>query len=75
MKSYVGVVAAGIFMTAVLTWNYMYNSMDNQNGSFTYFQEDSETFVTSVIYANDNARGFGLGRYYTLNIAFYHSVL
>lgn len=65
-KSYVGVMAACIFMTAVLTWNYMYNSMDNQNGSFSSFQVDSETLVASVIYANDNASGFGLGRYDSL---------
>ena len=64
-----------VFVTAILSWNYMYNSMDNQNGSFGYFQSDSEALVTNVIYAEqdgeyfrqDNERGFGLGWYVTLS--------
>lgn len=60
-----------IFLTAVLSWNYMYNSMDVKNDTFTYFQEDSETLVRSMIYAdrdgaffmNEDELGFGLGRY------------
>lgn len=63
--------AAGIFLTAVLSWNYMYNTMDSQNDKFPEFQADSETLVTSMIYAeqkgiyfSDKAyHGYGLGRY------------
>ena len=61
-----------MFMTGVLTWNYMYNSMDNANSGFDNFEEFSETFVTSVILAEENDVwfteaghiGFGLGRYH-----------
>lgn len=71
---YSATVATIIFITALLTWNYMYNSMDNQNDLFGGFQSDSETLVTGVIYAeqngvwfeNDYEQGFGLGRYYDL---------
>lgn len=63
-----------LLMVGILTWNYMYNSMDSMNDSFDGFQLDSETLVTGVIYAeengvyfeNDNERGFGMGRYYNL---------
>ena len=59
---------------ATLSWNYMYNSMDNHNSSFSSFQADSETLVTGVIYAeedgeyfrSDSEYGFGLGRYFDL---------
>lgn len=68
------IVTAGVLMTAVLTWNYMYNSMDYQNSTFSDFQADSETLVTGVIYAQqdgiyfreESEKGFGLGRYYDL---------
>lgn len=64
-----------VFVTAILSWNYMYNSMDNQNTSFGDFQSDSESLVTDVIYAEedgeyfrqDNEKGFGLGGYITLS--------
>ena len=73
-KKAIRIVSAGIFMTAVLTWNYMYNSMDTQNSSFSNFQSDSETLVTSVIRAEENGvyfryeneAGYGLGRYHEL---------
>lgn len=63
--------AAVIFITSLLTWNYMYNSMDNQNGTFSGFQADSETLTSGVIYAewdgtwfeNEDENGYGLGRY------------
>lgn len=68
----------GIFLISVLTWNYMYNSMDNQNVGFTNFQEFSESLVTGTIYAeqdgvyfrDDDERGFGLGVYYNLKGTF-----
>lgn len=63
-----------LLMIGILTWNYMYNSMDNQNGGFVGFQADSEALVTGTIYAEEdgvyfleeNERGFGMGRYYNL---------
>ena len=66
--------SAVLLMVGILTWNYMYNSMDNMNDRFIGFQADSETLVTGVIYAeedevyfkNDDERGFGMGRYHDL---------
>lgn len=71
---YLRVSACAVFMTAVLAWNYMYNSMDNQNSGFGGFQSDSETLVTGMLYAGqdregfreDHERGFGMGRYFDL---------
>lgn len=68
------IIAIGILLTSVLTWNYMYNSMDNQNVSFSGFQADSETLVTGMIYAeqegiyfrDENQKKFGLGMYIDL---------
>lgn len=67
-------IAAAIFMVSLLAWNYMYNSMDNQNTDFERFQEDSETLVAGMVYADQNdiyfldeyERGYGLGKYYDL---------
>lgn len=64
-----------VLVTAILSWNYMYNSMDNQNSSFGDFQSNSEALVSNVIYAEqdgeyfrqDNEKGFGLGNYVTLS--------
>lgn len=60
-------ISAFIFMVAVLSWNYMYNFMDNNNKNFQYFQSDSETLVTGVIKAKHNqiysSQKYGLGRY------------
>lgn len=72
------IAGIGIFLTAALTWNYMYNSMDDQNSKFPQFQADSETLVTGTIYAvqdgtwfrNQDEMGFGLGRYYDLKGVF-----
>jgi hypothetical protein len=69
---YCKTVGIGLFLIAVLTWNYMYNSMDVSNTSFASFQADSETLVTGMIYAEQddvyfkdtNEVGYGLGRYY-----------
>lgn len=73
-KKYSRLVAAIVFMTSVLTWNYMYNSMDSQNEDFVEFQADSETLATGMIYAERNGGyfrgedevGYGLGKYYDL---------
>ena len=67
-------VAMAILMTAVLTWNYMYNSMDEQNSEFLKFQADSEALVTGTVYADqddiwflhDDEQGYGLGKYHYL---------
>lgn len=63
----VKVMSVFVFLMTVLSWNYMYNSMDNQNTLFTTFQVDSETLVTGPIYAEHNSvwseEGYGLGRY------------
>lgn len=73
-RRYGSITGVIIFITSLMTWNYMYNSMDNQNRLFYEFQEDSETLVNGVIYAEQNGvwfenadeQGFGLGRYYDL---------
>ncbi len=59
-----------VMVTAILAWNYMYNSMDNENYQFEDFQTDSEALVTSVITAEHNGNwfeekesGYGLGSY------------
>ena len=67
-------VAMAILMVAVLTWNYMYNSMDKQNSEFLKFQADSEALVTGTVFADqdgtwflhENERGYGLGKYHYL---------
>ena len=62
------VIAIFIFMTVILAWNYMFNSMDNTNILFDNFQADSETLVTGPMYAEldgtGGLNGYGLGRYY-----------
>ena len=63
-----------LVLTTGLAWNYLFNSLDNHNTDFAYFQSDSETLVTGMIYAeqdgiqfsNESDRAFGLGRYYSL---------
>ena len=72
-KKFLRVSATMFFMTAILTWNYMYNSMNNQNSLFGGVQVDSEVLVTGVIYAEQDGVWFekedgryGLGIYYNL---------
>lgn len=73
-KVWLKYVSCFLFMTLILSWNYMYNSMDNQNTSFSKFQNDSETLVTGPIYAEEDGeyfrtnaeKGYGLGRYFNL---------
>lgn len=55
-----------LLMIAGMSWNFMLNSLDVRNDSFSKFQADSETLVTGIIYADQNALGidrYGLGRY------------
>lgn len=63
--------AVFIFLTVVLSWNYMYNSMDVENEKFSTFQYDSEAAVTAIIKAGkDNVglregeKGYGLAMAY-----------
>lgn len=72
-KSILQVFVAMLFMTGILAWNYMYNSMNNQNSLFAGFQADSETLTTGVICAEQDGvwfeneqEGYGLGRYCNL---------
>lgn len=73
IKNIMKYFSAAALITAALSWNYMYNSMDNQNGLFDGFQSDSERLVTSVISAEHNNIGFGDGSRYGLG--FYSSGL
>ena len=60
-----------LLMTALLSWNYLYNIFDVQNDKFVNFQDDSEILVTGVIYADRDGvyfsepeeKGYGLGYY------------
>lgn len=59
-------IGLSLFLTVVLSWNFMFGSMDNKNTAFAGFQADSETLVTGVICAErDGVRvgPYGLGRY------------
>ena len=71
----VQVIALVCLMTGVLSWNYMYNSMDDQNTRFDGFQADSEALVTGTIYAEEEGThlgyGYGMGRYYNFKGEFY----
>jgi len=61
-------------LTAILTWNFMFNSMDDQNTTFDWFHYDTETLVMGSVYAErdgissyrDNEQGYGLGLYRTM---------
>lgn len=69
-------VAMFIILILLLTQNYMYNSLDNENDElFRTFQNDSESLVVSVIDAEHNGHwffkesdlGYGLGNYNSEN--------
>lgn len=61
-----------MFMVAVLAWNYMYNSMDNSNDSFEFFQSDSESLVTALLAADRDNVGFGASEAgYGLGVCYY----
>jgi hypothetical protein len=68
----------GVLVT-FLSWNYFFNSIDKSNISFDYFQADSETLNTSIIYAekdvnyysDDKVNKYGLARYSTIAGEYY----
>lgn len=72
-KKLCGYAAVFFLMTAVLSWNYMYNSMNNHNTGFGDFQSDSEKTVVEPIdavrkgvwFTTDDQMGYGLGTYNT----------
>lgn len=56
-----------LFLCTVLSWNFMYNSMDNLNTMFAGFQSDSDALVSEMIAGDQRGAavsytGFGLGR-------------
>lgn len=50
--------AVVIFLTTILAWNYMYDSMDTDNDIFPGFQMESEILTRSVIEAERNGSWF-----------------
>lgn len=61
-------IASFMALVALLSWTYMYNSMDNQNTMFGTFQLDSEELVLGPIMARwdgvvADQDGYGLARY------------
>lgn len=61
-----------VLLLTVLAWNFSFNSLDTQNTwTFTDFQVDSETLVSSHIVAQKNGVDinyrYGLGRYIGTN--------
>lgn len=64
-------VSLFLLFTTILSWNYLYNSMDHYADSlFVEFQSDSEKLVSGVIAAEHNGiwfeqdeSGYGLGSY------------
>ena len=69
-RKIVNIVVVVLMMIFGLSWNFMYNSLDNHNDeNFAAFQEDSETLATGVILAEKNgisASSYGLGRFVDL---------
>lgn len=69
----IGRMAAFVLMTAMLAWNFSFNSLDGANTTFAGFQLDSETLVTGTLTAEETERpfsrsgalGLGLRRYET----------
>ena len=43
-----------VFLTVVLSWNYMHNSIDTANSLYDYFQMDSEALVAGAISTANN---------------------
>ena len=68
----------GVLVT-FLSWNYFFNSIDKSNTSFDYFQADSETLNTGIIYAekdvnyfsDEKVNQYGLARYSTITGEYY----
>ena len=66
-RKYTRLAALFFGMTAILSWNYMFNSFDVENQErFESFQYDSDSLVTGAIEADRAGMGqaYGLGRYY-----------
>ena len=62
---YMSVMFLGI--TTLLSWNYMFNSFDEENRErFETFQKDSDSYALGVIEGEKAGMGqaYGLGRYY-----------
>lgn len=67
IRKFAGYLSFFIFLTTVLSWNYMYNTMNYGNDAFGQFETYSETLVTGVIEAEHDHIGlskYGLGRYW-----------
>lgn len=65
-KRITDLAAMALMLVSVMTWNYMFHSLNDQNTGFADFQKDSETLVTGVIYAERGGvlrSPYGLGRY------------
>ncbi|MCI9134227.1 MAG: hypothetical protein HFI31_08580 [Lachnospiraceae bacterium] len=55
-----------LFLTALLTWNYSFSSMNHTNGSFLKFHVSGEMLVMGCVYAEHEGiplSEYGLGRY------------
>ena len=72
-RRYFETVSCISIMTLILSWNYMYNYMDNKNTLFDNYQMDSESFVNGAINADkdqidfgDDEEDYGLGSYSNL---------
>lgn len=58
VRSFISYLASGIFIIALLSWNFMYNSMDKGNDIYYEFQSDSESLVKGMIEAEKNGSWF-----------------
>lgn len=74
-RTYIRAFSVYMFLVVILSWNFMFNSMDNQNAIFAGFQSDSESLVTNMIKAENKGVdvggiGYGLGSYASIGEAF-----
>lgn len=66
-RKYARIVSFILGCTALLAWNYMFNSFDEENmDRFSSFQYDSDALVYGAIEAEKDGikQSYGLGRYY-----------
>ena len=66
IKQRLAIVSLFLLLTALLSWNYLFNSMDSTNDVHRVFQQDSESLVTDRILAEQQGlemidSQFGLG--------------
>ncbi len=74
IKKRLKIAACFMVLTSLLSWVYMYNSIDNENTAFEGYQVDSEGLVRGMIaadqdgitFADPDNPGYGLGWYYDL---------